>query len=305
MYRTFTAVLLAILIVSFSPISTAQTTRAYAPENLSQLSVADQIRVIDREYSEQSRGREIPDDQLDFYLDQIKYSRWTFSRIKSDISTSLGGNGNWRPPSNGGWKPVSVICSSRDRRYNECRTHFRGRARLVENISSTRCIEGQSWGSRQGMVWVDNGCRARFIDSGNGWGGGDWNNRTFTCESSGNRYRECRKPYSGNATLTRQLSGTRCVQGRTWGQKSNEVWVSGGCRGEFSMRDGNWGGSNYSVTCSSFSNRTQTCAWNLREGTPVIIDHLAGRCQQNRDWGYSRGSIWVKNGCSARFGARR
>ena len=38
--------------------------KAYAPENLRTLSVQDQTRVISLEYSEQSRGRRIPDDQL-------------------------------------------------------------------------------------------------------------------------------------------------------------------------------------------------------------------------------------------------
>ena len=49
--------------------------RAYAPENLSQLSVADQTRVISLEYREQSSGTSIPADQLRFYLDQVRLSR--------------------------------------------------------------------------------------------------------------------------------------------------------------------------------------------------------------------------------------
>ena len=77
--------------------ATAQVApRAYAPENLRTLSVQDQTRVISLEYSEQSRGRRIPDDQLRFYLDQVNRSNWTFSRIKQDIAQSLGGNsGGW------------------------------------------------------------------------------------------------------------------------------------------------------------------------------------------------------------------
>jgi hypothetical protein len=42
--------------------------RAYAPENLRTLSVQDQQRVIAQEYAEQSGGRRIPDDQMQFYL---------------------------------------------------------------------------------------------------------------------------------------------------------------------------------------------------------------------------------------------
>lgn len=277
--------------------------RAYAPDNLGSLSVSDQIRVIEKEYREQSRGRQIPDDQLDFYLDQIRYSRWSFSRIKSDIATSLrgsGANGGWYPPPGNSWNPQSVICSSKDRRYNECRTPFRNRARLIENISDTRCIEGQNWGSRQGLVWVNNGCRGRFIEAGNGGSG-----QNFRCESIKGRYNECRKPYNAPVFLVRNLSETRCTENRNWGQRGNTVWVNGGCRAEFATRGGGWsGGWGYNITCSSVNGRYNTCAWNRGYGTPQLLERIAGRCAYATDWGYNSNSVWVKNGCSARFGVR-
>jgi Protein of unknown function (DUF3011) len=305
---------IALLIAVLSPLATGNaqaqvSERAYAPENIGSLSVSDQIRVIEKEYREQSRGREIPDDQLDFYLDQIKHARWTFSKIKNDIAVSLRGNGsggNWRPPSGGNWNATSIICSSTDRRYRECRTPFRGRARLTQNISDTRCVEGRNWGARNGLVWVDDGCRARFSDSGNGWGNN--NGQNFRCESDNNRYRECRKPNSGYVQLVRNLSNQQYIEGRNWGQKSNTVWVSSGCRGEFRTRDGNWGGNGsnngYTVTCVS-DGRLRTCAWDNRRGTPRLIERLSNnRCDQGRDWGYDSRGLWVDNGCRARFGSR-
>jgi hypothetical protein len=288
--------------------------RAYAPENIGQLSVNDQIRVIENEYREQSRGRQIPDDQLDFYLDQIRLSRWTFSKIKNDIATSLrgsnGNNGNWRPPTDGNWNQTSVICSSNNGRYQECRAPFRGRARLVENISNARCVEGQNWGARQNIVWVNNGCRGRFADSGNNWGNGNASGQTVRCESKNGSYRECRKMYSGSVYLARQLSSQNCVEGRSWGQNSKSIWVNGGCRAEFASRNGNgngnWNGSGgYSVTCSSYNGKYKTCAWDRNRGTPRLIDHISGRCNERYDWGYdSNRGIWVANNCSARFGVR-
>jgi hypothetical protein len=308
MIRLSIALFLAFIgIASPSAASAQANERAYAPENIGQLKVSDQIRVIEKEYREQSRGREIPDDQLDFYLDQIKHSRWTFSRIKSDIATSLRGSGNngaWRPPSGGNWIASSVICSSNDKRYNECRTPFRGRARLVENISKTRCIEGQNWGSRQNAVWVNGGCRARFSDSGNSWGG---NGQTIRCESRDGRYQECRKPYKGTVYLSRQLSNQSCVEGRTWGQDRDRVWVNGGCRAEFQSRgNGNGGGwDGYNVTCSSRNNQYKTCAWNRSKGSPRLIERISGRCTERYDWGFDNNrGLWVANNCSARFGVR-
>lgn len=76
--------------------------RAYAPERLWELSPSEQRRVIALEYSDQSGGRRIPEDQMRFYLDQVRLSRWTFSRVKADIAESLGyQGGSGYPPGQG------------------------------------------------------------------------------------------------------------------------------------------------------------------------------------------------------------
>jgi len=282
----------------------AQAARAYAPENLRSLSRNDQERVIRQEYSDQSNGRRIPDDQLRFYIDQVNRSNWGFSRIKQDIATSLGGNGN------GGWNPGpgpgqsgSVLCESQNNRYRECRTNFRGNAVLVQNISQTRCIEGQNWGSRDGMVWVDRGCKARFAQgSSNG-------NGTVRCESDNGRVRTCNTGFRNNAVISRQLSSTRCVEGQNWGQSRGSVWVSSGCRAEFTEGRGGWnpgpGNGNYSVTCNSANGGRNTCAWDSRQGRPMVIQQLSSTpCREGSTWGYSGNQIWVDRGCRARFGTR-
>ena len=277
--------------------------KAYAPENLRNLSRSDQERVISLEYSEQSRGRRIPDDQLKFYLDQVNRSNWGFSRIKQDIATSLGGgSGGWNPgPAPGN----PVLCESKDNRRRQCNTGFRGRAALSQNLSKTRCVEGQNWGSGNGFVWVDLGCRARFVEGS--FGGG--NGAKVRCESTNNRYRECNTGFRGNATLTRKLSDARCTEGETWGQRNGTVWVDRGCRAEFIEGNGGWnpggGNSNYSVTCSSQNNRRATCAWNSRYGRPHVIQQLSSdSCREGTSWGYLGNQIWVDRGCRARFGAR-
>lgn len=130
----------------------AQGARAYAPENLSELSQPDRTRVIRLEYSEQSGGRAIPQDQLRFYLDQVNRSNWTFSRIRSDIARSLAGGGD--PPSppigppGGGSGPQLVRCESTDGRYRTCRLGYRvGQVRLVRQLSRGECIRGRSFGT--------------------------------------------------------------------------------------------------------------------------------------------------------------
>ena len=126
--------------------------KAYAPGRPAQsVRPGPGTRVISLEYSEQSRGRRIPDDQLRFYLDQVNRSNWTFSRIKQDIATSLGGNdGGWNPnpPANGQFS----ACESKDNRRRECRTGFRGRAVL----SAEPLRAPAAWRARTGaaaMAW--------------------------------------------------------------------------------------------------------------------------------------------------------
>ncbi|HDX0892396.1 TPA: DUF3011 domain-containing protein, partial [Stenotrophomonas maltophilia] len=51
------------------------------------------------------------------------------------------------------------------------------------------------------------------------------------CESIKNRSNECR--LEGRARMIRQLSGSPCVEGETWGQSRYGVWVTQGCRAEF------------------------------------------------------------------------
>lgn len=298
----FAACLLAVAFAA--PTQSHAQGRAYAPENLSQLSVSDRVRVIEREYSDQSGGRRIPDDQLEFYLDQVN-SGWRFSRIRQDIATSLGGGGQaWRPPGSG-WTAREVVCTSDSNRYRECRTPFRGRARITEQISDTACREGSTWGQRSGVVWVNRGCRARF--------GPDLSTGSrVTCESKDNRYHECVGNFRGGARLYRQISDTACVEGRTWGQRGNDaIWVNNGCRAEFigsgGWQDGgNWGGGgNYSVTCASSNNKYTTCAWDSRYGQPLLIEQQSqNACVEGRSWGYDQRGLWVSNGCRGRFGTR-
>ena len=62
-----------------------------------------------------------------------------------------------------------VSCESNDGRYRECRVSYRGPAAIVRQMSDTRCVEGRNWGSRPGLIWVDQGCRARFAESRRDW----------------------------------------------------------------------------------------------------------------------------------------
>lgn len=212
----------------------------------------------------------------------------------------------------------TVTCESLRGGYRECHTGFRRPPNLIRQLSDAACVENRSWGFRPGMVWVSQGCRAVFEE---GWGGpglggagigGGHGEQTVTCESRRGRYAECPVAFRGKIDLVEQLSREPCVEGRTWGQTRNGVWVDGGCRARFGRVYG-WGGSHwgpgrgYTQQCESRDRRHQRCAWDPRQGTPFVLEQLSHTaCVRNQTWGYDsrRAELWVDGGCRAVFGAR-
>lgn len=230
---------------------------------------------------------------------------WVGNGCRAEFGPGRGGwnngSGNW----NG--NTGTLRCESTDNRQRTCHTGWRS-AMLVRQLSRTRCVEGQNWGSGNGSVWVTSGCRAEFAEGRGGWsGGGNSHGQTLRCESNDNRQRVCHTNWRG-AVLVRQLSKAQCIEGRTWGSSNGAVWVSNGCRAEFAEGRGgrNWNDrSNYSIECSSDDNRVRSCAWDRRQGRPVLLQQLSRtQCVEGRNWGYNGNSLWVNGGCRARFGAR-
>lgn len=155
----------------------------------------------------------------------------------------------------------SVYCASNDNRGTRCNVPWRY-SELSQQLSNASCREGDSWGTDPNTVWVKNGCRGNFVESGGrrgggwrpgrdddgdrgGWrpGGGGWggNDRGgVRCESSGGRYQFCPVDIGrGGVRLDRQISGADCDEGRSWGWRRDGIWVDRGCRADFSI-DRRW-----------------------------------------------------------------
>jgi len=166
---------------------------------------------------------------------------WDNSRIWVDrgcrAEFAVGNGGNW---GGGGGNPGSgtIYCASDDGRRNYCNANTRGGVRLVNQRSGSPCTQGQTWGWDNNRIWVDRGCRAEFTTgNGGGWsggGGGPSVGQTFTCSSNDGKQNYCAVPGGGsNVVLSRQISGSPCTQGQTWGLDRRGVWVDRGCRAEF------------------------------------------------------------------------
>jgi hypothetical protein len=152
----------------------------------------------------------------------------------------------------------SIKCESNNGRRNYCGDYYSGQVRMERQISGSPCIQGQTWGvDRQGL-WVDRGCRAYFTISSYGNRGGrhgdrddrdnrgsGYNQQSIKCESNDGRRNYCGNYNPGQVRFDRQISGSACIEGRTWGVDRQGLWVDRGCRAYFTVRGGGYGSGGY------------------------------------------------------------
>jgi hypothetical protein len=153
-------------------------------------------------------------------------------------------------------------------------------------------------GQYPGQSYPGNG----YPGYGNGYGG------TFRCESDNNRTRHCSADTRRGVSISRKLSDSPCVQGRSWGYDNSGVWVSNGCRAEFVTGGGGYnpghgsgGGYGRTVRCESQDKRQRRCNVQVSRGVDIVRQLSDTRCVQGQNWGWDRSGIWVRGGCRAEF----
>ncbi|MDQ6677272.1 MAG: DUF3011 domain-containing protein [Acidobacteriota bacterium] len=158
------------------------------------------------------------------------------------VSRNAGGNYDPRGHDRSNFNQQSVRCNSDDERRHYCNIDTRGGVRLVNQISGSPCRYNESWGYDNNGIWVDHGCRAEFAtgagDSANGYNNQGYNGGyggTVKCSSDDGNRHYCAANTSEGITLVRQISGTPCDRGTTWGVDRQGIWVDHGCRAEFQL----------------------------------------------------------------------
>lgn len=68
-----------------------------------------------------------------------------------------------------------------------------------------------------------------------GHGGGYNPIAVIRCESKNNNLTNCAVPRNGPVEVYRQVSGTPCRYGSTWGTQPGSIWVTNGCRADFAV----------------------------------------------------------------------
>ena len=138
-----------------------------------------------------------------------------------------------------------VLCESYKGRVAYCDIDTQGEVVLVEQVSRSQCIEGQTWGVDRRGLWVNQGCRGNFASvvqrQPRRRGGGGYAppqqpaGTVIRCESHDQRQAYCALPFRGRVRLVNQISRAACTEGYSWGYDRRGVWVSQGCRADFEV----------------------------------------------------------------------
>ena len=133
--------------------------------------------------------------------------------------------------------------------------------------------------------------------------------QTITCSSDDGNRHYCNVDTRRGVRLSRQISGSACVETRSWGYDSRGIWVDRGCRAEFVLGGGENGGDRgwergQIITCSSDDGGRNYCS--LPRGVDPDDVRMARQisgspCIPSRTWGVDRRGLWVDRGCRAEF----
>ena len=206
-------------------------------------------------------------------------------------------------------QPQTITCSSDNGKRNWCNIGNARDAQLVRQISGSPCVRGSTWGIDNRGLWVDSGCRADFAIGG---GGGYYpqpgpGQGTIRCSSDNGKRNWCDIGNARDAQLVRQVSGSPCVRGSTWGVDQRGLWVDSGCRADFAI-GGSYGPPPYGqpqlVTCSSNNGKRNWCDIGNSRDVQLVRQISGSPCVRGSTWGIDNRGLWVDNGCRADFRVR-
>lgn len=209
----------------------------------------------------------------------------------------------------------TLVCESRNNGHTECRYSARGlvTVNIRRQLSSTRCVFDQNWGTFDGGVWVDYGCRAEFVvnrppNANPRPVGGT--HQTLVCESMDRRRQNCSVPDIDprSVALERRLSGTPCIEGRNWGATEEGIWVTEGCRATFAyttrgLSFNPYGGTphDFETECESLRGEWVHCAVDQVHQARVQLIASNDACHAYKAWGVDDTGIWVRSNCQGAF----
>jgi hypothetical protein len=129
----------------------------------------------------------------------------------------------------------------------------------------------------------------------------------ITCSSNNGKRNWCAIGNSRDVQLVRQISGSACIRGNTWGLDQRGLWVDNGCRADFVI-----GRAQVPppppppqvVVCSSNDGRRNWCDVGGHRDIRLKRQISGSACIRDNTWGIDRRGIWVDRGCRAEFFVR-
>jgi Protein of unknown function (DUF3011) len=133
--------------------------------------------------------------------------------------------------------------------------------------------------------------------------------QNIKCESNNGGRNYCGSYAPNQVTMDRQISGSPCVRGSTWGVDNRGLWVDRGCRATFIISRGGYPGGGYpgggsggsTVKCESNNGKRNYCG-NYQANQVTMNQQISGSpCVRGSTWGVDNGGLWVDRGCRAIF----
>jgi hypothetical protein len=150
------------------------------------------------------------------------------------------------------------------------------------------------------------------------------------CSSDNGRRNYCDVGPNREIRFARQVSGSACISGTTYGIERTRIWVDRGCRADFQVlrsqgdrddrrngsdrdlgqdrnRDQDWGQDRgqlrtYRTNCDSNDMGYHTCDTGGEIVRARMIHQNSGSpCTEGRSWGHRGSQLWVDHGCRAEF----
>lgn len=198
-------------------------------------------------------------------------------RNKDGIITRNEWRGNDQSFSNEDWNGDGVLSGdevrSGERRVGDLLSSERSAARFRDlDRNNNGVIARNEWDEdRQAFDGLDanrNGVLSRdefFALAAND------NSSTIICSSDNGQRVYCNADTRGGARLVRQISGSPCNQGSTWGYDSQGIWVDRGCRAEFAVFDGDNRGYDRNGQNRLIIERNNNISWQSQGTTSARV----------------------------------
>jgi len=182
-----------------------------------------------------------------------------------------------------------IKCSSIKNHRKTCNADTSRGVKLIEQISRSSCHG--NWGYTHNHIWVDNGCRAKFLLNVNSYSNSNDHDSGYSNSNEHN---------SGYSNNNEHKPGYSNNNEHNSGNSSNNDHSSGySSDNAHSSSSNSHNNVSNRIICESINSQRELCSIPHDSQISMYRQMSRSSCQNN--WGYSNTHIWVDHGCRAEF----